>query len=208
MVDPTALNEQKRKNRRNDDKGSVILRAFIFSLLGGLAGAAVCVLADYFYVGNISAVLCVFPGMAAYAFYLYFVERQEQKNIHLIFVLISCFAATSVIVFAESALIYAPALIKNPDMNFIQKTFEFYSRNISEMGFSAQKYIDMAGKEQYSISILLYHIACPIMSFLGLLLSWLFVKFVGGSWEKKHGKQDYSYAGRTKRTKKKGKRKR
>lgn len=204
MVDPTALNEQKRQNKKEAQNA----RAFLFSLLGALTGAAVCVLADCLFIKNITGILYVFPGMTAYAFYLYFVERKDQKNMHMLFVALSCVIATVLAVFISTAILYAPA-VPDGNMNFIQKTFELYRVNISQNGFTSEKYYTGVQEHpQYSLSLIAFHVICAVMSLVGLMLSWLFVKFVGGSWEKKHGKQDYSYSGRTRKNKKKGKRRR
>ena len=61
MVDPTSLNEKKRKNPEKEETKN--LRAFLFSLLGALAGAAVCVAVNYFFTGNITGLIYVFAGM-------------------------------------------------------------------------------------------------------------------------------------------------
>ncbi len=191
------LNEQKRS--KTHAASGTYLRAFLFSLLGAFTGAAVCVTADYF-VGNISGILYIFTGMTAYAFYVYFVRREDQKNIHILLVAASCLIAVTAAVFAECAVNYAGS-IQDPDMNIIQKTFELYRLNITENGFSNYKYMSQSSDQPvYSLSILLSNITCAVMSFIGLGLSWLFVRFAGDSWEKKHGRQDYSYSGRAHRS--------
>lgn len=200
MVDPTALNEQI-ENKRHGRSGG-FLRAFIVSIIGAIVGAAVCVLIDYFFMGNITSTFYLIDGMTAYAFYLYFVERQRQSNIHVFITALACLIAVSIAVFVSCAVLYVPEAGEfSESTNFIGKTFDFYVKNISDVGFSAYK--DISG---YHFSMLQYHILCPLLSWAGLGLSWLFVTFVGGSWEKKHGRQDYSYSGRKHKAKKKGKR--
>ncbi len=194
MLDPTALNE---KNRQKDVAETKNLRAFLFSLLGALAGAAVCMLADYF-VGNIAGIVYLFVGMSAYAFYQYFVERKDQRRFHMLLIALSCVIATVLAVFLDCAILYAQRL-PEPDMNFLEKTFELYRINITQNGAAVF----------FDLSILSFHILCALMALLGLLLSWIFVKYATKAWEKKHGDQNanYSYSSRKKNVKRKHRRK-
>ncbi|MFR1517335.1 MAG: hypothetical protein ACLSVG_00965 [Clostridia bacterium] len=203
MVDPTALNEQKlQKQQKGETKN---LRAFLFSLLGAVTGAAVCMIVDYF-MGNITGLVYLFVGMSAYAFYQYFVERKDQRNFHMLLLVLACILATMLAVFADCAILYAQQ-VREPDMNFIEKTFELYRINIAGNGLSSYKhsYADGASAVFFDLSILSFHIVCAVMALIGLFLSWTFVRFATKSWEKKHHGQnaDYSYASRKKNAKRK-----
>ena len=202
MVDPTALNN-KMNGGSAEDKESKNLRAFVFSLLGALAGAAACVIVDYF-VGNITGLVYLFVGMASYAFYLYFVERKDQKRIHLLWIAVSCVLATALAVFVDCMILYAPH-IQDPDMNFFEKTMELYRINVSSNGFNSYKHLYSDQGFQLDMSLLAFHAVCALMSIVGLALSWVFVKYATKAWEKKHGQKnaDYSYASRKKKAKKK-----
>ncbi len=206
MLDPTALNE---KNRQKDVAETKNLRAFLFSLLGALAGAAVCMLADYF-VGNIAGIVYLFVGMSAYAFYQYFVERKDQRRFHMLLIALSCVIATVLAVFLDCAILYAQRL-PEPDMNFLEKTFELYRINITQNGLNsyAHSYAENGAAVFFDLSILSFHILCALMALLGLLLSWIFVKYATKAWEKKHGDQNanYSYSSRKKNVKRKHRRK-
>lgn len=202
MVDPTALNKQnKQQNKQPDSKNT---RAFLFSLLGALAGAGVCLIVDYF-VGNIAGIVYLFIGIAACAFYQYFLERQDQKKRHFALLVLACLLVSALAVFFSSMILYA-SKVAEPEMNLLQKTFELYRINIGENGF--ENYIHTLpeqGTAYFDFSLLSFHTVCAVMSLLGLGLSWLFVTLSSKSWEKKHtaAHVDYSYASRQKRKSKK-----
>lgn len=131
MVDPTSLNAKKRQSPEREETKN--LRAFLFSLLGALAGAAVCVAVDYYFMGNITGLIYLFAGMTSYAFYQYFVERKDQKPIHLLFIALSCVLAATLAVFISCLILYA-GQVQEPGMNFLEKTFELYRLNVTANG--------------------------------------------------------------------------
>lgn len=202
MVDPTALNEKKKQ--KEEKKETKNLRTFGFSLLGALAGAAVCMIVDYF-VGNITGLVYLFVGMSSYAFYQYFVERKDQRGSHFLLIALSCLLATILAVFSDCMILYAQQ-VQEPDMNILEKTFELYRINITENGLNNYQhfYADGGSAVFFDPSILLFHIVCAVMSLIGLFLSWVFVKCSTKAWEKKHGNKNanYSYSSRKKRKRK------
>ena len=202
MVDPTALNEQKKLKSAGDQTKN--LRAFIFSLLGALAGAAVCVFADFF-IGNITGILYLFVGMAACAFYLYFIDKPNQRNYHFAFIAVACVIATIAAVFVDVMILYA-SQVQEPDMNVLQKALELYKVNIAGNGFNSYKHIFTDNSAVLlDLSLLSFHTVCAFMSLVGLSLSWLFIKISSKGYEKKHGSDNsnYSYSSRKKKMKKK-----
>ncbi|HBV51503.1 MAG TPA: hypothetical protein DEF06_04400 [Clostridiales bacterium] len=206
MVDPTSLNEKKRQSPEREETKN--LRAFLFSLLGALAGAAVCVAIDYYFMGNITGLIYLFAGMTSYAFYQYFVERKDQKPIHLLFIALSCVLAATLAVFISCLILYA-GQVQEPGMNFLEKTFELYRLNVTANGLqNYQHAYNGSGETMYfDLSLLSFHIVCAVMALLGLLLSWGFVKLATNVWEKRHGNQNtnYSYTSRKKNPKRKRK---
>ena len=208
MVDPTLLNEQKELKRKQE-KSTNVWRTLLFSFLGALTGAAVCVVIDYF-IGNITGAIYFFVGMTACAFYQYFIEKKDQKKYHIFIVMIACLLATALAVFVSCMILYAPQ-IQDADMNFIEKTFELYRVNITENGFNSYKHQYAYGSNNvfFDLSILSFHVVCAIMSFVGVAASWLFISISSSIWSKKHRneKVNYSYSSRKSKPKRKKKHK-
>ena len=65
MVDPTKLNQEL--NKKNTKSEHTYLRAFVFSFIGALVGAALSILIHYFFVHNdtISTYAIILPLMVA-----------------------------------------------------------------------------------------------------------------------------------------------
>lgn len=207
MVDPTLLNEQKSKKKSEDEKTSLILRTIVFSVLGALAGAFVCVMTDYF-VGNITGLIYLFIGMTTCAFYMYFIDKKDQNKMHIIILIAACILISSLAVFISSGILYSDG-INEPDMNILEKTFELYRQNIRQNGFLSYKHESVGDNNimHYDMSLLAFHLVCTIMSLIGLALSLVFVRLTSNRWDKKHHgeKANYSYSSRVKRSKRKKK---
>ncbi len=203
MVDPTALAKQIKEKQT---KFTPNLRAFVFSLLGAVVGGVVCLIIDYFFMGNVTGVLYLFTGMSAYAFYQYFVEKKDQNKKQILILILACVLATLLTVFLESMLLYAPN-VQQADMNILEKTFFLYKENILNNGiFSYKESFSTDGKLiQYQLSLIAIHAVCAIMSVIAMLLSWLLLGLASKSWENKHkgDNTNYSYSSRKKKVRKK-----
>lgn len=200
LVDPSALAKKKEKEQSNF---AINGRAFLFSILGAVIGGIVCLVLDYFLMGNITGIFYIFPGMSAYAFYQYFVEIKDQRKIHLLILSAACILGTVLTVFLECMVLYAPR-VEMADMNILEKVFHLYSVNLSNNGIVSYKQVT-GSHEVISMSLLAYHIMCAFLSVVSMLCTSLVLGFMSHSWEKKHpgANANYSYTSRKKKGKKK-----
>lgn len=199
-IDPTAMLEKQKQEKaaKNQKK---ISRTFIFSLLGAIVGAAICVLLDYIFIGSVTGIFYLLVGMSAYAFYLYFIPRKNQRKIHILIIAIACFLATVLSVFIECMILHAGD-VQAADMNILEKTLELYSQNISANGFSNQAHVTVGGDVlYYSLSILSIHTMCAIVAEVGFFATFGILTPVTKRWEKKHNQQnvEYGYSSRRKK---------
>jgi len=200
-IDPTAMLEQQKK-QKSEEKQKRIPRVFLFSFLGALVGAILCVLLDYVLIGSVTGLFYLLVGMSSYVFYLYFIQRKHQKKIHLIVIAAACLLATMLSVFLECMILYAPD-VKDASMNIFQKTIELYRYNISQNGFLSQAHQTTSGDVlYYSLSILSTHIVCAVMAEIGFFASFGILTPITKKWEKKHGQEnaEYGYSVRKSRT--------
>lgn len=201
MVDPTAL---AKKNKNGKSNMPLNFRVFLFSLLGAIVGGAVCAVIDVLFMQNVNFIFYIFSGMSAYAFYLYFIEKKEQKKFHLLLISIACILATIITVFIESMIFYGTEVIGSG--NILQNTFLLYGEVIKDQGFrSYMEVID--GETQYHFSLLIIHILCAAASVIAMLLTSVVLRLTTNSWEKKHkgANVNYSYTSKKKKGNKKHK---
>ena len=191
-IDPTAMLEQQKK-QKSEEKQKRTSRVLVFSLLGALVGAMLCVLADFVLIDSVTGLFYLIVGVAAYAFYLYFIQRKDQKKIHILIIAIACLLVTILSVFVECMILYAPSL-EDADMNIFQKTIEVYRLNISQNGFASQVHQTVNGDVlYYSLSLLSTHIVCAFMAEIGLFASFCILTPITKKWEKKHGQENVEY---------------
>lgn len=204
MVDPTKLNQEL--NKKNIKSEHTYLRAFIFSFIGALVGAALSIMIHYFFVRTaLSFFLC---GMGAYALYIYFIEGEAKKKGHIFAMLVSTLLATIIVTFVDFMLL-EPS-IQKAEGNIFVNTFEMYAYNIKEVGFVSyiqESNINGNTTDEVNMSVLLINTINYLFSVVGLFLSWLFVSVSSKQYEKKHGKDtagvSYGYSSRKPRKKKK-----
>lgn len=201
-IDPTAMLE-KQKQEKRESKQAKIGRVFVFSALGALVGAAICVLIDWFFIGSITGAFYLLSGMAACAFYLYFIQRNDQKKIHLLIIAVAILLVSVLSVFVECMILHSHEVL-DTDMNIFEKTIELYKQNISNNGLMSQAHQTVNGDIlYYDLSIMAFHVVCTLMAEIGFFASYGILSVVSKSWEKKHGKEnvEYGYASRKSRKK-------
>ena len=191
-IDPTAMLE-KQKQEKREAKQTKIGRVFIFSALGALVGAALCVLIDWFLGDSINGIFYLISGMSACAFYLYFIQRKDQKKIHLLIIAAAILLVTVLSIFVEFMILHS-AEVRYADMNVFEKTIELYKQNISNNGLTSQAHQMTNGEVlYYDMSIMAFHIMSTIMAEIGFFASYGILSVVTKSWEKKHGKENVEY---------------
>lgn len=203
MVDPTKLNQDLSKKKKTSEH--TYLRAFIFSFIGALVGAALTIAIHYFFVRSaISFFLC---GMGAYAIYIYFVEGEAKKKRHIFIMLLSALLATIIVTFIDFMLL-EPS-IQKAEGNIFSNTIEMYAYNIKEVGFTSyiqQSTVEGHTTDELQMSVLLINTINYLFTVIGLMLSWLFVTVSTDRYDKKHGndssKGNYGYSTRKPRKKK------
>lgn len=203
-IDPTAMLEEQKKVKR-ESKQMKIGRVFVFSALGALLGAAICVLLDWYFIDSITGAFYLLSGMSACAFYLYFIQRKDQKRIHLLVIAMAILLVTVLSVFVECMILHSGEVL-NEEMNILEKTIELYRQNISNNGLANQAHQTANGEViYYNLSIMAFHIVCTIMAEIGFFASYGILSVVSKSWEKKHGQKnvEYGYASRKSRKKRK-----
>lgn len=198
-IDPTAMLEQQKKEK-SESKQMKISRTFVFSLLGALLGAAICVLLDFVFIGSVTGIFYLLVGMSSYAFYLYFVQRKDQRKIHILIIAIACLLVTVLSVFVECMILHASE-VQNVEMNIFEKTIELYRQNISANGFANKAHQTVGGEVlYYSLSILSIHTMCAFVAEVGFFVTCGVLSLATKSWEKKHGQENAEYGYSTRKT--------
>lgn len=198
-IDPTAMLEQQKKEK-SESKQMKISRTFVFSLLGALLGAAICVLLDFVFIGSVTGIFYLIVGMSSYAFYQYFIQRKDQRKIHILIIAIACLLVTVLSVFVECMILHASE-VQNVEMNIFEKTIELYRQNISANGFANKAHQTVGGEVlYYSLSILSIHTMCAFVAEVGFFVTCGVLSLVTKSWEKKHGQENAEYGYSTRKT--------
>lgn len=199
QVDPTAIIEKQKQEERQSKKKK-IARTFVFSALGALLGAALCVMLDFLFIGSVTGIFYLIVGMAACAFYHYFIQRKDQKKIHILIVVIACMLVTVLSVFVECMILHSN-LVQDAGMNTFEKTIELYRQNISNNGIMSEAHQTVSGEVlYYNLSILAINITCAVMASIGFLATFGILSVVTKSWEKKHGQQNVEYGYSTRKS--------
>ncbi len=132
-------------------------RSFLFALLGTLC-AGVIFIAIHKYTTVFAGILFLLLGVAAYVFYVFFVDVKKHCRLHLLSVLGACVIGMAIVQFVDTMLVYAPqmdsyVLYGKENMNLFEKAFRIYAFDSRQM--------------------LIVFVSGVLLSFLGAGLSYL-----------------------------------